>query len=106
MATFKNQPVENLNSSAVTYLTSTTDSTIVLSILICNKDGSADADVTVNMLNSSDAILAKLASTITVPADSSLEILSNKLILTSGRKLSLAASSSGKLDASISYVEV
>jgi hypothetical protein len=106
VATFKNQPIKNLNSSAVTYLTSTTDSTIVLSILVCNTDGAADADVTVNMLDSSSVLLAKLASTITVPADSSVEILSNKLILTSGRKLSLLASSSGKLDTSISYVEV
>ena len=106
MATFRNTPVKNLNSSAVTYLTSTIDSTIVLSILVCNTDGTSDADVTVNMLDNSSVLLAKLANTITVPADSSVELLSNKLILTSGRKLSMLASSSGKLDVSISFVEV
>jgi hypothetical protein len=58
------------------------------------------------MLDTSSLLLAKLANTITVPADSSVELLSNKLILTSGRKLSMSASSSGKLDVSISFVEV
>lgn len=106
MATFRNTPVKNLDTSAVTYLSSTIDSTIVLSILVCNTDGTSDSDVTVNMLDNSSVLLAKLANTITVPADSSVELLSNKLILTSGRKLSMLASSSGKLDVSISFVEV
>jgi hypothetical protein len=106
VATFRNTPVKNLDTSAVTYLSSTIDSTIVLSILVCNTDGTSDSDVTVNMLDNSSVLLAKLANTITVPADSSVELLSNKLILTSGRKLSMLASSSGKLDVSISFVEV
>ena len=106
MATFRNSPVKNLNTSAATYLTSTSDSTIVLSILTCNTNASGSADLTVNMLDNSSVLLSKLASTIVVPPDTSFELLANKLILTSGRRIAMLASTSGVLDVSISYVEV
>ena len=47
-----------------------------------------------------------LAYTIPVPADSNLDLISNKYILPSGKKLGVLASASGKLDLIISYVEV
>ena len=106
MASFYNKPVKNLDTSSVVHLTSALNSTIILSILVCNTDGSNDTDVTVSLLDSSSVLQAKLASTITVPADSNVEILANKLILPSGQKLAFAASTSGKLDVSMSYVEV
>jgi hypothetical protein len=106
VATFRNTAVKNLNTSTATYLTSTSDSTIILSILTCNTNASGSADLTVNMLDSSSVLLSKLASTITVPSDTSFELLANKLILTSGRRIAMLASTSGILDVSISYVEV
>lgn len=105
MATFYNRVVKNVGTAEVTAFTSTTDSTIILSILVANTNGVGNADVTVRrLLGATDE--GYLAYTITVPADSSVDLLANKYILPSGRKLNVAASVSGALDLQVSYVEI
>lgn len=106
MATFYNVPRKNIPSSGITYLTSTSDSTIILSILVANVNGASASDITVNMLDNANVNVATLAYTVTVPADANVELLANKLILSSGYKLQFLSSTSGTLDTSISYVEV
>jgi hypothetical protein len=106
MATFYNRVVKNIDTAEVTAVTSQVDSTIVLSILIANTEGNATTDVTVMQKDSGGALESHLAYTMPVPADSSVDILANKYILPSGKSVSVLASSSGTLDATISYVEV
>jgi hypothetical protein len=106
MATFYNQFVRNINDSVVIALTSSSDSTIVLSILATNTDGANAADITLEQQDDSSVLESYLAYTIPVPADSNLDLISNKYILPSGKKLGVLASASGKLDLIISYVEV
>ena len=106
MATFYNQVVKNVDTAEVTAVTSTVDSTIVLSILVVNTEGNATSDVTVLQKGAGGATESHLAFTLPVPADSSVDILANKYILPSGKSISLLSSSSGTLDATISYVEV
>jgi hypothetical protein len=106
MASFYNRPVKNIDTSKVTAFTSVSDSTIILSILCANTDGVSAADITLQQDDSSNNLEAYLAYTITVPADSNIDLISNKLILPSGKKLGVLSSASGKLDLVISYVEV
>ena len=105
MASFYNVPGKGLSDVTTTLLTSSSDSTIILSILCANTTVSA-SDVTISQLDAADAVDATIANTITIPVDSSLEILGNKLILPSGKKLQFSTSTSGSIDVSISYVEV
>ena len=105
MATFYNVPIKGLSDVAASFVTSTSDSTIVLSILCANVTAS-NTDVTVDILSAADASEAKIANTITVPFDSNVDLLANKLILPSGKKLNFSTSTSGSLDIAVSYVEV
>lgn len=105
MATFYNRVVKNVGTSEITAVTSTTDSTIVLSILAANTNGVSNTDVTLKRkFGATDE--GFLAFTITVPADSNVDILANKYILPSGRSLTVSSSSSGTLDLQVSYVEI
>jgi hypothetical protein len=106
MATFYNKIVRNIDENAEAVFTSSSDSTIILSILTVNTDGSNPADVTLQQLNSSSAIEAYIAFSIPVPNNSNLDLISNKYILPSGKALEVLASASGKLDLTVSYVEV
>ena len=106
MATFQNQSVKNVDTSDISAFTSTSDSTIVLSILIANTNGTGSADVTVTRKDNSDANIGYLGYTVVVPADSNVDMLGNKFILPSGEKLSISSSVSGYLDAHFSYVVV
>ena len=83
-----------------------TDRAVVLSCLVANVDGADDADVTVSITDSADVEIAKLANTILVPADASLEIIANKLILKSGEKLRATASVGGDLHLTVSALEI
>lgn len=79
---------------------------IVLSCLVANVDGTAAADITVTITDSSDNAIAKLANTIPVPADSSLELIANKLVLKQGEKLRATASAGGDLEVTVSSLEI
>lgn len=106
MATFYNRVVKNVDTAEVVGFTSSSDSTIVLSILVANTDGNATADITVRQNAAGGGLDSYLAFTLPVPADSNVDVLSNKYILPSGKSVGFLASSSGKLDVTLSYVEV
>lgn len=105
MATFRNQSYKNVSNVETVVLTSTSDSTIILSILVANTDGASASDVSCRRKNGATD-LGYLAFTVVVPADSNVDILGNKYILPSGHSLHFLSSSSGTLDTQISYVEV
>lgn len=78
----------------------------VNAIYVANVDGSANADATVGFFDASAAANFKLASTITVPADATLDILSKAIYLEEGDKITGLASAAGDLEIIVSYEEI
>jgi len=106
MATFFNTAVSGI-SNATDLLTSDSDSTILLSVLVANRDGINPGDITVShRANNGTTIHNFLAYTITVPADANVEVLSNKYIVPSGEKIFVESNNPGTLDAAASFVVV
>lgn len=73
------------------------------SIIVSNIDGTNDADVTVDLFRSGTSY--KIASTITVPADATLVVVSKDMgiYLEEGDEVNLSASANGDLQALCSY---
>lgn len=82
------------------------DRAVVLSCLVANVDGTNSADITLTITDSTDAAISKIASTIQVPADSTLETIPNKLILKRGEKIRATASAGGDLEVTVSALEI
>ena len=82
---------------------------IVLSLRITNIDGTADDDITANIYESDGTTKkAAIAHTMTVPADSSLELAgTSKIVLEAGEQIKLqGAAASGDLEAYVSVLEI
>lgn len=78
------------------------------SIIVSNIDGSNAADATVYFFDSSAGARYNLASTISVPADSTLVVISKdtSIYLEEGDEIEAGASASGDLQIIISYEEL
>jgi len=76
----------------------------VNALYVSNIDGTNAADITVDLFRSSTAY--PIASTILVPADSALDIMSKAIYLEEGDALRCTASASGDLVAVCSYEEI
>jgi hypothetical protein len=76
------------------------------SLVVSNVDGTNAADITVDLYRSSVAY--EIASTITVPADASLVVISKEtaIYLEEGDSLRCTASAVGDLEAVCSYEEI
>lgn len=83
-----------------------TDRAIVLSCLVANVDGINNASITLDITNSGNTGIAKIANTITVPADASIECIPNKLVLKQGEKIRATASAGGDLEVTVSVLEI
>jgi hypothetical protein len=83
-----------------------TNRSIVLSCLVANVDGTAACDVTIDVTNASNTKIATLASTVAVPADASLEVIVNKLVLKQGEKIRATASAASDLEVTVSALEI
>lgn len=108
--TFNNAKVK-LSSTSITDVyqapnTADSQRAVVLSILVANVDGTNSADITITLANSSDTELSKLAHTIPVPPDSSLEIVPNKIVLKRGEKIRATASAADDLHITVSVMEI
>jgi hypothetical protein len=107
--TFNNAQVQ-LSTTSVTDVyqapTSTGAVSVVLSVLCANVNGTASADVTIVKTDSSNTVQSYLAYTIPVPADTSLEVVANKIVLKSGEKLRAQASASNYLNVTISALNI
>jgi hypothetical protein len=82
------------------------DRAIVLSCLVANVDGTVASDVTITITDSANAVISRLASTISVPPDASLEVIANKLVLKRGEKLRATASTASDLEVTVSALEI
>lgn len=71
---------------------------------ISNVDGTLAADVTVDLFRSSVAY--RIAFTIAVPPDATIDLLSKSLCLEEGDSLRLTASANGDLEAICSYEDI
>lgn len=73
-------------------------------LYVANIDGTNSADVTVDLFRSSTAY--RIANTVAVPADSTLDVISKAIYLEEGDSLRLTASADSDLEAVCSYEEI
>ena len=78
----------------------------VNAILVANVDGSTNADVTIGFYNADNTTTYKIANTITVPFDATIDVLNKSLYLEEGDKITALASASGDLEIIVSYEEL
>jgi len=108
--TFNNASVKLTSTSATDIYQAPTanaaDRAIVLSCLVANVDGTNNANITLTVTDGSNSVLSTLASTITVPADASLEVIANKLILKQSQKIRATASAANDLEITFSALEI
>jgi hypothetical protein len=76
----------------------------VNALYVSNVDGTNAADITVDLFRSSTAY--PIASTVQVPADATLDLMSKAIYLEEGDSLRCTASASGDLVAVCSYEEI
>lgn len=78
---------------------------VVLSCIIANTD-SASRTVTVTISDSSNSSIARIANTIAIPANASLELIPNKLVLKQGEKIRATAGTAATLEVTVSALEI
>lgn len=99
--------VQAIGTSATAIVTNSGSSGKVFKVnalYVSNIDGTANAELTLDLYRSSTAY--RLASTVVVPADATLDIISKSIYLEEGDALRLTASASGDLEAVCSYEEI
>ena len=99
-----------LTSSSQDVLTCAADKLLkVNSIIVANVDGTDNDEVTVKWYNADNTTAFSLASTVTVPADTTLVVLGKDapIYLEEGDKIqALGAAASGDLEIIVSYEEL
>ena len=104
--TFKNAYHDVTTSLADAYTAPGSTTSIVLTLRIRNVDGAADATVDARVVDASSGD-AYLAYTLTVPADSSVELAgTSKIVLETGDKIQLKGSAASDLEAFISVLQI
>ena len=99
--------VQAVGTSATAIVTNSASSGKVFKVnalLVSNVDGSATAEITVDLYRSSTAY--HLAKTVVVPADATLDVLSKAIYLEEGDSLRLTANAASDLEAVCSYEEI
>jgi hypothetical protein len=108
--TFNNASVKLTSTNATDLYqaptSAATDRAIVLSCLVANVDGSSGAEITIALTDGSNTVLSTLASTIAVPADASIEIIANKVVMKQSQKLRATASAANDLELTVSALEI
>jgi hypothetical protein len=83
-----------------------TDRAIVISCLVANVNGTSPIDVSMTISDSANTQIARIASTVSVPADASLELIPNKLVLKRGEKLRATAGTANGIEVTVSALEI
>jgi hypothetical protein len=99
--------VQVVTTAATSIVTNSSGSNKVFKInalYVSNVDGNSAADITVSLFRSSTSY--RIANTISVPADATLDILNKSIYLEEGDELRLTASVNGDLEAVCSYEEI
>jgi hypothetical protein len=76
----------------------------VNALYVSNIDGTTAADVNIDLYRSSTAY--RIAYTVAVPADATLDIISKSIYLEEGDALRITASANSRLEAVCSYEEI
>lgn len=76
----------------------------VNALYVSNVDGTNNAEITLDLYRSSTAY--RLANTVVVPADATLDVVSKAIYLEEGDSLRLTANAAGDLEAVCSYEEI
>lgn len=111
MAETFNRSSTKLSSTSITDIyqapnNASSNRAVILSVMLANVDGATAVDMTVAVTDSSNTELSKIANTISVPADSTLELISNKLVLKQGEKLRATAGAANDCDVTVSVLEL
>lgn len=99
--------VQAVGTSATAIVTNSSSSNKVFKInalYVSNVDGTNNAEITVDLFRSSTAY--RIANTVVVPADASLDVLSKAIYLEEGDSLRLTANAASDLEAVCSYEEI
>jgi len=99
--------VQAIGTSATAIVTNSASSNKIFKVTalyISNVDGTNDATVNVDVYRSSTAY--HIAKTITVPADTTLDVMNKSIFLQEGDALRLTASAASDLEAVCSYQEI
>ena len=106
--TFKNARLAVTSSNQPMYPKTSGGTELILTLRVTNVDGATDDTVTAQIYDNSASAATKVASTITVPADSSIELAgTSKLVLENGDYLQIqGGNSSGDLEAFASVLEI
>ena len=101
--------VQQVTTAATAIVTNAAASNKVFKVnalYIANVDGTNNADITVALYRSSASISYKIAHTVAVPADATLDVISKSIYLEEGDDLRLTASANSDLEAVCSYEEI
>lgn len=108
--TFNNASVKLTTTNATDVYQAPTanasDRAIVLSCMVSNVDGVANADITITITDASNNVLGTLASLITVPAKATLEVIANKVVLKQSQKIRATAATASDLEVTLSALEI
>lgn len=108
--TFNNASVKLTSTNATDLYqaptSAATDRAIVLSCLVANVDGSSPVEITIALTDGSNTVLSTLASTIVVPADASIEIIPNKVVMKQSQKLRATANVANDVEITVSALEI
>ena len=99
--------VQAVTTSATAIVTNSAASGKVFKVnalYVSNVDGTNNADVNVDIFRSSTAY--RIAYTVSVPADATLDVISKSIYLEEGDALRLTASANSRLEAVCSYEEI
>tara|TARA_A100001201_G_scaffold126809_1_gene111351 strand:- start:393 stop:722 length:330 start_codon:yes stop_codon:yes gene_type:complete len=105
--TFKNAYLDVTNSAQTVYTAPASTTSIVISLRITNVDGTADDTITADVIDGTSGN-SRIANTMSVPADTSLELAgTSKIVLETGDKIDLTGgAASGDLEAFVSILEI
>lgn len=106
--TFKNAYKDITNSAQTIYTCPGSTTAIVLTLRITNIDGTNDDTITADVIDSDGSTNARIASTLDVPADATVELAgTSKIVLEANDKIDLTGgASSGDLEAFASILEI
>jgi hypothetical protein len=79
---------------------------VVLSSLAANASGVSSVNYSVDLTDSADTVVATIAKTIAVPANATLELIPNKVVLSSGQKLRATSSVASGIHVVTSVLEI
>lgn len=78
----------------------------VNALYVSNIDGVNNADITVTFYNADNTTSYHVAKTVSVPADSTVDVITKAIYLEEGDELRLAANANSDIEAVASYEEI